>query len=269
MKLPNRLAATTTCYLPYSLEDALSGLADAGYRHVELAAIRGICEHVPLDADTKTLGRIQRLLNRCAITPVALSAHSNLMTEAGLADARRGLDLCERLGIEIMNTAVSGAEDVAEDEALFLKHIGPLADLAAARGVTITLEVHGTLTGNGQNLSRLIEKVDRPNVCINYDTANCEYYTGTRALDDLPYALSRMGLCHLKDHIGGLRVWNFPALGQGDVDFPNLVAMLAQGGYTGPVSVEVEFEGLPFPPIATVHHAIKESRDYLRQLGLS
>ncbi len=72
MKLPNRLAATTTCYLPYALEDALSGLAEAGYRHVELTAIRGICEHVPLDADAKALGRIERMLNHYGLTPVAL-----------------------------------------------------------------------------------------------------------------------------------------------------------------------------------------------------
>ncbi len=191
------------------------------------------------------------------------------MTEAGLADARRGLDLCERLGIDIMNTAVSGPEDVPEDEALFLNNIGPLADAAAARGVTITLELHGNLTGNGQNASRLVEKVNRPNVRINYDTANCEYYAGTRAVDDLPYALPWMRHCHLKDHIGGLRAWNFPSLGRGHVDFPKLLAMLAQGGYTGPCSVEIEFEGLPFPPLATVHQALKDSRDYLAQLGLS
>src|SRR4029079_16011888 len=42
MGLHDRLAATTTCYLPYPLEDALRGIADAGFRHVELAAIRGV-----------------------------------------------------------------------------------------------------------------------------------------------------------------------------------------------------------------------------------
>src|SRR4051812_4218102 len=111
MKMPNRLAATTTCYLSYPLEEALAGIAAAGYRHVELAAIRGVCEHVPLDVDARSLGHILRLLNRSSLTPVAISAHSNLTTARGLDDARRALELCERMGIEIMNTAVGGAED--------------------------------------------------------------------------------------------------------------------------------------------------------------
>ena len=62
MKLPNRLAATTTCYAPYSLDEALAGIAAAGFRHVELAAIRGIIEHVPLTPDARALGHVQRLL---------------------------------------------------------------------------------------------------------------------------------------------------------------------------------------------------------------
>src|SRR5262245_42084459 len=128
MKMPNRLAATTTSYAPYSLEEALVGIAGAGFRHVELAAIRGILEHVPLDSGVKAVGGIQRLLNRFSLTPVALSAHSNLRTAKGVKDALRALDLCERMGIEIMNTAVGGAEDGPENEDVFLKNIGAVAD---------------------------------------------------------------------------------------------------------------------------------------------
>ena len=40
MKLPNRLAATTTSYEPYGLEEALAGIAASGFRYVELAAIQ-------------------------------------------------------------------------------------------------------------------------------------------------------------------------------------------------------------------------------------
>src|SRR5262249_54308580 len=123
MKLGNRLAATTTCYAPYRLEEALAGIAESGFRHVELTSIRGIIEHVPLTPDAKTLGGVQRLLNRYALTPVALSAHSNLTNARGLKDAFRALDLCERMGIPILNTAVGGPEEGEEDEAAFLRNI--------------------------------------------------------------------------------------------------------------------------------------------------
>lgn len=149
MKVTNRLAATTTCYAPYRLEEALAGIAGAGYRYVELAAIRGVIEHVPLVADAPTLGGILRLLNRYALTPVALSAHSNLTTAKGVKDALRALDLCERMGIDIMNTAIGGPGDVEEDEAAFLGNIGRISDYAAERSIAITLEIHGELTATG------------------------------------------------------------------------------------------------------------------------
>jgi len=268
MKLPNRLAATTTSYAPYSLEEALAGIADAGYRYVELAAIRGVIEHVPLDAEGRSLGRILRLLNRFALTPVVLSAHSNLTVAQGLKDAFRALDLCERMGIEIMNTAVAGAEDVKEDEAAFLNNIGKVSDYAGERGITLTLEIHGELMATGKKSRELIKKVNRSNVRINYDTANCEYFGNVRAEDDLPCALSWMALSHLKDKIGGHRVWNFPMLGKGHVDFGRILTIFRRDGFAGPCSVEIEFQGHPWPPLATVNRALKQSRNYLIDLGM-
>jgi hypothetical protein len=54
MTLKNRLGGHTNSYHTYSLEEALEGIAAAGYRYVELSAVRGWTEHVPLDADAKT-----------------------------------------------------------------------------------------------------------------------------------------------------------------------------------------------------------------------
>ena len=269
MKFINRLAATTTSYGTYSLEEALTGIAAAGFRFVELTAIRGVIEHVPLKAGAKTRGRIQRLLNRFALTPVALSAHSNLTTKRGVKDAIHAIDLCEKMGIGIMNTAVGGPHEGPENETAFLSHIGKLADYAAEREIMITLEIHGELTGTGQKAKALVAKVDRPNVKINYDTANCEYFGDVLAVDDLPDAIDVVGLCHLKDKIGGHRVWNFPTLGKGHVDFRKLLRTFNARNYTGPFSVEVEFKGAPLPSLAIVNRAIKNSYNYLGQFGLS
>lgn len=86
MKAPNRLAANTSSYAPYSLEEALAGIAASGYRFVELAAIPGVIEHVPLRPDARALGRVHRLLNCYSLIPAALSAHSNLTAAGGAQD---------------------------------------------------------------------------------------------------------------------------------------------------------------------------------------
>src|SRR5271156_2111688 len=61
MALRNRLGGHTNSYHTYSLEEALEGIAAAGYAFVELSAVRGWTEHVPLDASAKTLGGVQRM----------------------------------------------------------------------------------------------------------------------------------------------------------------------------------------------------------------
>lgn len=49
MAIPDR-------YHTYSLEEALEGIAAAGFHYVELSAVRGWTEHVPLEADGKNAG---------------------------------------------------------------------------------------------------------------------------------------------------------------------------------------------------------------------
>ena len=106
MALRNRLGGHSNSYHTYSLEEALEGIAAAGYKFVELSAVRGWTEHVPLEANAKTLGRIQRMMNKLGLMSLSLSGHSDLTTKDGLRDGLKAVDLCERMGIEIMNTAI-------------------------------------------------------------------------------------------------------------------------------------------------------------------
>lgn len=265
----NRLGGHTNSYHTYSLEQALEGIAAAGFKFVELSAVRGWTEHVPLDADEKTLGNVQRMLNRLGLIAVSLSGHSDLTTKEGLRDGMRALDLCERLGIDIMNTAVGGHYSEEEDEAGFMANINDLAGAAAAKHITVGIEIHGDVTGTGQKAAEVIEKIGRDNIRLNYDTANCEFWGGARAEDDLKYALPYLAHCHLKDTVGGYRVWNFPAIGKGHVNFDNLLRQFKRGKYNGPFTVEIEFKGEPWPSLQAVNKAMKDSYQALAALGLS
>lgn len=269
MAMKNRLGGHTNSYHTYNVEEALEGIAAAGFKYVELAAVRGWTEHVPLEADGKSLGAIQRTLNKLGLIPVSLSGHSDLTTQDGLAAGKQAIDLCERMGIDIMNTAIGGHYSEEEDEAGFMANIHDLADYAAARDILIGIEIHGIITGNGQKAVPVIEKIDRPNVRINYDTANCEFWGGVEAVTDLPSCVSYCAHCHLKDTVGGYRVWNFPAISKGHVDFKKVLGIFKKSGYTGPFTVEIEFKGEPWPSLKAVNTAMKQSYQALSALGLS
>ncbi|MEQ8701451.1 MAG: hypothetical protein RLO48_18895 [Bauldia litoralis] len=50
MEPRNQVAGNTNSYHSYSLNEALEDIAGAGFRYVELSALRGWTEHVPLGA---------------------------------------------------------------------------------------------------------------------------------------------------------------------------------------------------------------------------
>jgi sugar phosphate isomerase/epimerase len=268
IQLTNDLAANLTSYYAFDLAPALAGVEAAGYRYVELTAIRGVVEHVPLEADAAAIDRTSRLLAKHGLRAIALAGHSDLTTEEGLRDGRLGVDLCERLGISLLDTAVGGAFNENEDEALFLAGIDDFAAYAEERGVAIGLEIHGTLTGTGRKACDLVEKVGCANVGVTYDTANCEYFGGVRPEGDLPEALPAVIHCHLKDKVGGARVWNFPALGEGHLDFARLLAAFAESDYAGSFSVEIEGQLGVKPRLDEINEAMRQSRELLAGLGL-
>jgi sugar phosphate isomerase/epimerase len=264
----NILAGHTNSYHTYTLDQALEGIAKAGFKYVELTAVRGWTEHVPLEATPQDVAEIKAKLAHWGLTPSCLSGHSDLTTTEGVVDGKKAVDLCVQLGLTLMNTAVGGHASADENKDAFLANFFELADYASAVGVDLALEVHGDIMASGQKSIPLIKEIDRDNVGINYDTANCVYYGGVEAVDDIGPVVPYLKHVHLKDTRGGRAVWDFPAVGEGHVDFAGVLKILERGGYTAPFSVEIEFQGMPWPPVDEVHRSMAVSYKTLSGLGL-
>ncbi len=262
----NQLAGHTNSYHTYSQDEALAGIAAAGYGFVELSAVPGWTEHVDLatsPADTR------RQVEGFGLETVSLSAHSDLTTADGLAHGIKAVRWAAEYGLAIVNSAVGGHQSADENESAFLANIGALADVADAEGVVVALEIHGDIMASSDVTIPLIEKIGRDSIRVNYDTANVEFYSGEKAVDDLPKITSYLAHVHLKDTTGGKGNWNFPGCGDGIVDFARVLEILRDAGYAGPISVEVEFHGEPWPPLADVTAAMRRSYEHLSSLGLS
>jgi sugar phosphate isomerase/epimerase len=264
--MANPLAGHTNTYHTYSFDEALAGIAEAGYTRVELSAVPGWTEHVDLDADP---AKVRRKLDEHGLEPVSLSAHSDLTTGEGLEHGAKAVRWAADFGIPIVNTAVGGHQSADENEAAFLDNAGALADAADAAGVVVALEIHGDIMASSDVTIPLLEKIGRDSIRVNYDTANVEFYSGERAVDDLPKIAPYLAHVHLKDTTGGKGNWNFPALGTGTVDFARVLEILREAGYTGPFSVELEFQGEPWPSLDEVTESMRRSREHLVGLGLS
>ncbi len=268
--MPDRLAASTNSYHTYSLAEALAGIAAAGFKSVELTSVPGWTEHVRRDADEEEIGRVKDLLVENDLSPVSLSGHSDLVSDEGVAEFRKALGLCRALAIPMITTSTGGHADTSggsldDQRNAFLARIGPLADEAAASGIAICLETHGGLLATGAISAALVRQIGKPNVGINYDAGNVIFYGDTRPEGDIASAVDLITHVHVKDQIGGAGVWNFPAVGTGEVDYGAIFAALDAHGFNGPCSVEIEFQGEPWPSLADVNQAMADSYRHVRQ----
>jgi len=269
--MADRLAASTNSYHSYTLEEALDGISRAGFTSVELASVPGWTEHVLRDGGDAEVERVKGLLEKHGLTAISFSGHSDLVTDEGVEQFRKALSLARKLGINMVTTSTGGhdassAGTLEEQRVAFLERIGPLADEAAAAGIDICLETHGGLLATGEISKALVQDIGRPNVGINYDPGNVIFYGNKRPEDDLPGSADTVTHMHVKDQIGGVGVWNFPQVGTGNVDFPALFEILDAVGFDGPCSIELEFQGEPWPSLDEVNRAMAESYKHIRPL---
>ncbi len=268
--MADRLAVSTNSYHSYSLAEALQGIAGAGFTSVELSSVPGWTEHVLRDSTDADLEEVRRLIREAGLDAISMSGHSDLASDEGVADFRKALRLARELNVPYVTTSTGGHDDssagsVEDQRRDFLTRFAPLADEAAESGIQICIETHGGLSSTGAKTAELIQAIDKPNVGINYDTANVIFYGGVRPEEDIKAAARFVNHLHLKDKAGGDTEWNFPAIGTGNIDFEPVFRALEEVGFNGPVSVELEFQGEPWPPLADVNGAMKTSLAFIRK----
>ena len=258
-----RVGGHSNTYHTCSAEEAWAGIAAAGYRTVELTSVLGWTEHVDLDADPAELFA---RLSHYGLEATVLAAHSDLTTDDGVDYAVKAVGWAAQNGVPVMSTAIGGHSSQEENESAVLAGIGRVAAAADTAGIDVALEIHGDIMATGALTLPLLEKIGHPRIKVAYDTANCEFYGDTRAVDDLHTMVPYLANVHLKDKRGGKGEWDFPEPGAGHVDFAGILAVLRDGGYDGPAAVEIEFDG-SWPDAAGIDASMKAGRDHLVACG--
>lgn len=138
----------------------------------------------------------------------------------------------------------------------------PILDEFDKCGVKLALEVHPTeIAYDYWSTQKLLEVFDRrPTLGINFDPSHL-IWQGVDPAVFLFDFFDRVYHVHVKDakvNLNGRngilgshitfgdqrRGWNFVSPGHGDVDFDNIIRVLNQKGYDGPLSIEWEDSGM-------------------------
>lgn len=268
--MENLLLGSTIVFAPYSLDQALEGLAEAGYRNCEIGAVKGWFEHIDPDAATdQDIQRAEAKLKDVGIRPVSMSAHTQLQTREGKERFKRAIDIAAALGMQVINTYTGDATTEAERAAHF-ENVDELCSYAKSKGLKIGMETDSNMLPTAQIGAKILDRIGRPDVIgFNYDPGNVVYYTGANPSEDIVYALPRMVHFHFKDKIGGKGVFNFPPPGDGELDLTGLLKTALDAGYNGPVSAEVEFDEKGWPDYDACRAAAKKSVANLHAMGIS
>jgi len=264
--MKNKIGVVTSTYPNYNGDEAMQGIAAASFKYVELASAPSYFEHIiprPEEAADKD---VKNLLEKCkgyGLELYCIAGHTRLLTEKGKENFKTVLDYAEKAGVPFVTTD-TGEVKQEDDKLRFYKDMEELADYAQSKNVTICLEMHGSWCNNGKTGAEIIKKINHPNVRLNYDTGNVSLYGGVWAVDDMEYAVPHMAFMHIKEVGGELKEWNFPALGDGKVDFDIIRGYIKD--YTGPISVEIEFDGQE-RSLQEINDAVKKSRRFLKDHG--
>ncbi len=264
----NQLAINSNTYHGYSLVEAVKGASEAGFTKIELAAVKDHTPHVlpTMKADERQW--VKDLLQQYGMTCVGIGAHSNVMREEGIANLMESIDLAVFFDCPYIVTATGDAHndaDVIEDEAVLIRNLEPVLEKCEKLGKTLVFETHGNNFATGVSLKKLVQSFHN-RVKINYDTANVIFYGDVLPYEDLAASVDVVEFVHLKDKLGANNEWNFPAIGDGNLDFGRLFTILQDGNYQGPISVEIEFTKDGPANLAEVNEAVARSFNYLKKL---
>jgi len=234
----------------------------AAWTHLPSIGIKYVFMNVPppdqLEATTKRLARH-------GLTAAVLRGDTDLSKASCIDELALQLETCSRMGVRFMFLS---AKRRGADKQVVYHRLRQAGDIAAKHEVTIALETHPDLATNGDVALETMKQINHPNVRMNFDTANIHYYNrNTDAPTELKKIINYVATVELKDHNGRYKAWDFPALGRGVVDIPQVLRILEKHGYSGPLTIEVEgIKGVQMDEAETKAY-IAESAAYVRSLG--
>jgi sugar phosphate isomerase/epimerase len=242
---------STVCFRAYDFRTALSIATDLGFDSVDLVALRGLCEHVPVNGTVAELRHAARTFVASGLHGASVNADPGSFD--GVDDPDDVMRRISRLLVFLEETGVPLLVLPAGEKtehALARPDVRRLADAlntvsATARAAGIRIAVEAPYFGRPiDSLSRtadLLAELDT-SVELAFDVSHVA--GGGESVEGAWDALApRIGIVHLRDAApGDIR----RVIGHGDVDFGALFQRMDDTGYTGDVVLELETRHSPF-----------------------
>jgi sugar phosphate isomerase/epimerase len=240
---PCVLSCSTVAFDGYDLDTAFIKIAELGFSWIELGFIDGYVSSFSETLFGKESARVVRALQASTgLRLSAVSAHIDLGYPESLEKIERRIGFCAELGCPRLIT--NGAASTREGE--FYRTMERVVPAAESAGVTICLENPGNgernVVNDGVSSAHVAQRIASPFVRINYDGGNTFSHFKTRfpAERDFEPALPWLEQLHLKDvALRSDGEYEYPALGDGQLDFARMAATLGESSAVSALSLEI------------------------------
>ena len=272
-----RIAVHSNSFGRFGVEGALPVLAALGVRYLELpvksSGVPSFFGEQPVLTETSgpaDVARVSRMIEAAGVSVCSANVTSGNPLQDAIRDVTlQKLRLAAEFGVTLAIGGAGAAANEAERETL-LRNLHAIGDEAARLGMVYCCETHPGLCRNAHGMLDTMHALQHDHLRLNFDTGNILYYNaGADVNESLRRAAPFVRHVHLKDTNGVPGEWCFPALGAGGaVDFGAVRRILADCGFAGPFSLEIEgIAGEPPPELDLYRRRIADSLAHLRHCG--
>ena len=268
------------------------GLISSAWLETSVGTARGIeltkeigFDTIDVFADPLELPPQERKLIRDSCISASLPVVSTVCCALGIADfnkpvrdfhvtrAKRYLDLCYEL--EGKNLLLVLGEYIWEQEVIApaaqwdwaVEHVRELAEYAQGLGLELAIELEPfqmSIVNTIERMGQFLKDVDHPAAKANVDISHVAL-TGDPA-EQIKTLKGRIAHVHLSD-CDGKKHGDLPP-GRGVVNFPPYLQALADAGFAGTVSIELEYSPEPEKIVDWVREAYQATDKLMRGLGI-
>lgn len=254
------VGANTVLFSPLPVADAFAHLARCGYDGVELAAIRGMCEHLELGRWQDQAAQIKDLSDQHGLGLLSMEE-----TRLDPEQLEPGLAAAEALGIPFVNVGPGGKSDEPGALETTIDKLKVGAKMAADHGVTLCVKAHvGAAMYNTQTTLAVLDAIDDPAFGIDYDPSHI-MRAGEDPAEALRAIVGRARHIHIRDCPAGVKGPGpiaEQACGRGVIDLRAVCDVIVESDYQGPVVLEV-IGAKPDNPVTDLVAVAAETRGYL------
>ena len=232
-----RLGVNSVLFSKSDFATAARHIKLAGYDGVEVSAIKGMCEHVELD---RWRGQAAEVEHIAADNGLELLA----MEESALDEDRltKAFEAAAAMGIPVVNIGPGGKRGSQEDFDRQTDVMARMSEKAEQWGVTLCVKAHvGACIDSTPTTLAAMEKIASPAFGIDMDPSHI-WRAGEDPAEALRSVLSLTKHIHIRACLGrgpGPGRAQDQACGRGDIDLFAYCKAMVEGGYSGPVCLEV------------------------------